>query len=200
VTVRGGNGVAGELIGRCANGRGFRPDLRRPDVGVRCCAGEVNTFEVVLDVTRGQPLRLASPLDERLAQELGQLAPEEVRGAEDARPEQRFTVERLWIWHPLGNEELMLGGGCAHPLGEKARCGILVARMRFDKPALLSFVPSDWWTPTLGEADSPRELFLYGGDHAGAFRRRVSYEWGRIGVAEKERKRKRKGKREPVFD
>lgn len=200
VTVRGGNGVSGELIGRCAHGRGIRPDLRRPDVGVRCCAGDVNTFEVVLDVTRGQPLRLQTPLDDNLAQQLAQIAPEEVRGAEDARPEERFVVERVWVWHPLGNEELLLGGGCAHPAGQKARCGIVVARMRFDKPVLLSLVPSDWWTPTLGEADSPRELYLYGGDHEGAFRRRMSYEWGRIGVADKERKRKRKGKREPTFD
>jgi hypothetical protein len=200
VAVRGGNGIQGDLIGRCANGRGLRPDRRRPDLGVRCCAGEVNTFEVVLDVTRGQPLRLVSPMDERIAPQLEQLAPEEAEGAEGAPPEQRFTVERLWIWHPLGNEELVLGGGCAHPLGQKARCGIVVARMRFDKAVLLSFVPSDWWTPTLGETDSPRELFLHGGDHEGAFRRRVSYEWGRIGVAGKERKRKRKGKREPVFD
>lgn len=200
VTLRGGNGVAGELIGRCAHGRAARPDARRNDVGVRCCAGEPNTFEVVLDVTRGQPLRLLSPPDERLAAQLAEFPPEEVRGPAGARAEERFAVERTWVWHPLGNEELLLGGGCAHPLGRKARCGVVVARMRFDKPVLLSFVPSDWWTPTLGEADSPRELHLYGGDHEGAFRRRVSYEWGRIGVADKERKKKRKGRREPTFD
>jgi hypothetical protein len=200
VTLRGGNGVAGELLGRCAHGRAARPDARRNDVGVRCCAGEPNTFEVVLNVTRGQPLRLISPPDERLAAQLAELPPEEVRGPAGARPEERFAVERIWVWHPLGNEELLLGGGCARPIGRKARCGIVAARMRFDKPVLLSFVPSDWWTPTLGEADSPRELHLYGGDHEGAFRRRVSYEWGRIGVADKERKKKRKGRREPTFD
>lgn len=213
VTVRGGNGPAGELIGRCANGRGVRGDARRPDIGVRCCAGEVNSFEVVLEVTRGQPLRL-QPVDDRIAPQLEQLIPEEVRAAaRGAPPEDQFKVERMWMWHPLGNEELYLGGGCAHPGGAssepgrggrrgeaKAVCGIVVARMRFDTAVLLSFVPSDWWTPTLGETETARELFLYGGDHEGAFRRRVSYEWGRIGAAEKERKRKHKGQREPSFD
>jgi formylglycine-generating enzyme required for sulfatase activity len=199
VTVRGGNGPAGELIGRCANGRGVKAEARRPDVGVRCCAGEVNSFEVVLEVTRGQPLRL-QPLDDRIAPQLEQLAPEEVRAAvRSLGPDEQFKVERLWVWHPLGNEELVVGGGCAHPAG-KAICGLVIARMRYDTAILLAFVPSDWWTPTLGETDTARELFLYGGDHAGAFRKRVSYEWGRIAAAEKERKRKHKGQREPAFD
>ncbi len=176
------------------------PKTRRPEIGVRCCAGEPNSFEVVLEVTRGQPLRLQQP-DDRVAPGLQRLVPEEIRAAtRDASPEDQFKVERIWTWHPLGNEELVLGGGCAHPPGHKAMCGVVVARMRFDEPVLLAFLSSDWWTPTLGETDTPRELFLYGGDHAGAFRRRVSYEWGRIGAADKERKRKRKGRREPTFD
>jgi hypothetical protein len=200
VTLRGGNGPAGELIGRCANGRGVKPDVRRLDVGVRCCAGEVNSFEVMLSVTRGQPLRLLQP-DDRLTHELEQLVPDEVRdAARSQRPEEQFKVERVWMWHPLGNEELYLGGGCARPAASKAVCGLIVARMRSESAARLSFVSTDWWQPTLGETDTPRELFLYGGDHEGAFRRKVSYEWGRIGAADKERKRKRKGKREPTFD
>ena len=39
-------------------------DARREDVGVRCCAGEPNTFEVVLSVTRGEPLRWQPPDDQ----------------------------------------------------------------------------------------------------------------------------------------
>jgi hypothetical protein len=38
-----------------------------------------------------------------------------------------------------------------------------------------------------------------GGDRNGAFRRRVSYAWGRIAVAEKERKKRRKGFKEPTY-
>ena len=112
-----------------------------------------------------------------------------------------FKIERVWTWHPLGNEELVVGGGCAHPGGipspkaasgsESALCGLLIGRIRFETATLLAWVPSDWWTPTLSESETPRELFLHGGDRNGAFRKRVSYAWGRIAVGEKERKKTR---------
>jgi hypothetical protein len=105
----------------------------------------------------------------------------------------------MWIWHPLGNEELVLGGGCAHPEGHAA-CGVVIARVRFETPALLAFVSSDWWQPTLGEADGAREVFLNGGDRNGAFRRKVSYEWGKIGVRDKERKKKLRGRKDPAYE
>lgn len=200
VTARGGNGVAGELLGRCANGRGLRPDVKRPDVGVRCCAGEPNSFEVILSVTRGEPLRWQPP-DGRVAPELEKLVPADVADAvRGRRAEDQFKVERMWVWHPLGNEELQIGGGCAHPAGANAMCGLVIARLGSGGPTALAFVSSDWWTPTLGETETARELFLYGGDRGGAFRRRVSYAWGRITAAEKERKKKRKGKPQPTFD
>ncbi|AUX31106.1 MULTISPECIES: SUMF1/EgtB/PvdO family nonheme iron enzyme [Sorangium] len=219
VTLRGGNGPSGDLVGRCAHGRGVKPDTRRPEVGVRCCAGEVNSFEVVLDVKRDRPLRLEPLVDPRAAAQLAELAPEEARAAAQAgSPEATFKVERMWTWHPRGNEELVLGGGCARPggakeeargrgkrakrarPGDKATCGLLVARMRLSTPALLAFVSTDLWEPTLGETDSPRELLLYGGDALGVFRRRITYEWGKIGVADKERKRRHKGRRGLSFD
>lgn len=198
IAARGGNGIAGELVGRCANGRGVARDSRREDVGVRCCAGEANTFEVVLDITRGEPLKW-QPLEDHLGSLLEKLVPEAVTAkTAGRRAEDQFKMERLWVWHPLGNEELLVGGGCAHP-GEVASCGVVVARMRFETPVALAFVPSDWWQPTLSEAESPRELFLHGGDRAGAFRRRVSYAWGRIVLGDKERKKRRKGQREASY-
>lgn len=199
VAIRGGNGIQGELIGRCANGRGIRPDVKRPDVGVRCCAGEANSFEVVLSVTRGEPLKWQAP-DARIAPLLEKLAPPEIQAAvRGRRAEAQFRVERMWIWHPLGNEELYVGGGCAHPPGD-AMCGIVIARMRYEAPMLLMFVGSELWQPTVGETETAREIFLHGGDRNGAFRRRVSYEWGKISAGPKERKKRRKGKREATYD
>jgi sulfatase modifying factor 1 len=204
VALRGGNGTPGELVGRCANGRGVKPTQRIEDAGVRCCAGEPNTFEVVLEVTRGEPLRWL-PNDVRIARELDKLVPEAVLAAtRGGRPEDRFTIARVWVWHPLGNEELVMAGGCAHPsgtaprasTGEGALCGVLIGRIRFETASLLAWVPSDWWTPTLSEAETPRELFLHGGDRNGAFRKRVSYAWGRIVVGEKERKLPRRAPRD----
>lgn len=198
-TIRGGNAPEGELVGRCANGRGLRVDARREDLGLRCCAGEPNSFEVVLSVSRGAPLTY-KPNDTKIGPALLALVPDDIREAtRDRKPADQFQVERVWIWHPLGNEELLLGGGCAKPKG-RARCGVIVARMRFDAPVSMGFVPTDRWTPTIGETDKARELFVYGGDNQGAFRKRLSYEWGKLGVSDKERKKKHKGRKEPEWD
>ena len=198
VSVRGGNAVTGELVGRCANGRGVKADARREDIGVRCCAGEPNSFEVVLQVTRGEPLHWQPP-DDHVSPELEKILPEEIVAALSGRKtDDHFKIERVWIWHPLGNEEIVVGGGCAHP-GEHALCGIIIGRMRAGAASRLAWVPTDWWQPTLGEGESARELYLHGGDRNGAFRKKVSYAWGRIALGEKERKKKRKGRKDPSY-
>jgi hypothetical protein len=151
-------------------------------------------------VTRGEPLRWQAP-DEHLTPRLLALVPDEVIAAgARGRPEARFRIERQWIWHPLGNEELVIGGGCARQ-GEKerARCGVVIARVHTETAVSLAWVPTEYWQPTLTESDTARELFLIGGDKNGAFRKRVSYAWGRIAVGEKERKKKRKGAKDGTF-
>jgi hypothetical protein len=197
-TLRGGNAPQGELVGRCANGKGMKADQRRGDVGFRCCAGEPNSFEVVLNVSRGTPLTFQHG-DTKIGPALEALVPEELREvAKKRRAEDQYAVERVWTWHPLGNEELLLGGGCAKG-ADHAHCGVIVARMRFDVPVFMSFVPTELWQPVIGETETARELFVYGGDDNGAFRRRLSYEWGKIGIGDKERKKKRKGRKEPTW-
>jgi hypothetical protein len=200
MATRGGNGAPGELLGRCANGRGIKAEAKREDLGVRCCAGDPNTFEVVLSVTRGEPLKWQPP-DDRLAPQLEKLVPEDVIAAGNTgKPDDRFKIERVWAWHPLGNEDLWIAGGCARPgAKENARCGVVIARMRAGLVSSLAWVASEWWQPTIGEADTAREIFLMGGDRNGAFRRRVSYAWGRIAIGDKERKKKRKGHKEPTW-
>ncbi|APR80678.1 serine/threonine kinase [Minicystis rosea] len=194
VSLRGGNGAAGELVGRCANGRAQKPDTRREDVGVRCCAGDPNTFEVVLSVSRGDPLKW-QPAEDRIAPQLEKLVPAEVQEGD-----RKLKIERIWAWHPLGNEELWIGGGCVRPgAKEHAHCGVVIGRMHFDTAVALSWVSSEYWQPTILEAEGAREIFLIGGDRNGAFRRRVTYAWGRITIADKERKKRRKGEKEPRF-
>lgn len=187
VAVRGGNGEDGELIGRCANARPMSPDARDPLVGLRCCAGAVNPARVALSVERGSELAYR-PFDPRIAEQLAALVPEDLTKAVANRPAaDQFRVERLWMWRPIGNEELVVGGGCAHPPVHDA-CGVVVARLS-GEPELLAFVSSDWWIPTVGEHEDPRTLFLYGGDRGGAFRKPMIYAWGRIREGDKYRKK-----------
>ncbi len=188
VAVRGGNGMEGELIARCANARGYAPEKQGHSVGVRCCAGQVNDAAVVLEVNQGSELAYR-PFDPRIARKLEPLVPKDVfdrvRGGAAGEP---FKVERLWMWRPIGNEELIIGGGCARAPREDA-CGIVIARLFAGEPELLSFVSSEWWIPTVGEHEEHRTLYIYGGDRGGAFRRPVIYKWGRIGEGEKTRRR-----------
>jgi formylglycine-generating enzyme len=188
VAVRGGNGDDGELIGRCANARGMSPGKRDPRVGLRCCAGETNAPTVALAVTRGSELAYR-PFDPRIGRALEDFVPDEIKALVKGRPAaDGFRIERLWMWRPIGNEELIIGGGCAHPPGHDA-CGIVVARPVGSEISKLAFVSSDWWIPTVGEHESDRTLYLYGGDIGGAYRKPVIYEWGRIGEGPKQRKK-----------
>ncbi len=189
VAVRGGNGAEGELIGRCANGRAVHPGKADGRIGVRCCAGEVNPAVVDLSVARGSVLGYRRH-DPAIAASLAALAPADLhRRVKALPPSAQFTVERLWMWRPIGNEVAIIGGGCAHPPANDA-CGVVIARWREGKePELLSFVSSDWWIPTVGEHEEERRLFLYGGDIGGAYRKAIIYEWGRIGEGGKYRKK-----------
>jgi formylglycine-generating enzyme len=185
VAVRGGNGKEGALIGRCANARAMGPNERDGGVGVRCCAGEVNAAEVELEVTQKADL-LWKPPDAKMAEQLGAVVPDELKKTD--RGAQRFRVERLWVWRPIGNEELMIAGGCARRPGADA-CGIEVVRMNDKGPEALAFVSSDEWIPTVGRHALARGVYVYGGDHLGAFRKPVLFDWGKVNDGGKERKK-----------
>ncbi|HTJ80363.1 MAG TPA: SUMF1/EgtB/PvdO family nonheme iron enzyme [Polyangiaceae bacterium] len=203
VAIRGGSSSKSELVGRCANGRGVRPDTKRVDLGVRCCAGPANTPEVSLSVDRGAALRLRIG-DDALAkrfetaiealpslEEETDLAKEIAQNKPAGHDAASFQVERTWTWHPLGNEELVLAGGCSAP---PKKCGLFVARDTEAGLSLLALVATDEWQPTIGETESSREIFVHGGDDNGAFRKRLAYDWGRLSVGDKQRKKKHKGK------
>ena len=199
LAVRGGNGPRGELVARCAHGRAEDATSKGHDVGVRCCAGEKNTFAVKLDIKRADPLKWDPP-DPVTAAVLANLLPEELGPrSKTLRREQTMVVERRWVWHPLGNEELVVAGGCAH-LGRQPSCGVAVIRMGPQGSERLEYIASDLWQPILSESGNARELFVNGGDINGAFRRKLSYDWGRIGLGPKERKHRHPGSAKPSYD
>ena len=105
MAVRGGNSEAGELVGRCANAMALAPASRRPDLGVRCCAGDVNRAEVT---PRGHPQERRSSrattigAADRARRAVRDKAPAELPAIKP------FRIDRVWLWHPVGNEELLV--------------------------------------------------------------------------------------------
>jgi hypothetical protein len=185
VTVRGGNATVGELVGRCANAMGRPPDEPSGVVGFRCCAGPENDAKVNLVIKRGTKLEAREHVDRRIAEQIApQLA--KLAGPELERPSD-FRFERMWLWRPIGNEELVVLGGCAG-LGKQPACGIVVTRFDLDRATPLAWASSGHWVPNVHVDRDPRDLWLFGGDALGSFRRLVGYVFGRVSVGVRERR------------
>lgn len=199
VTVRGGNGVQGPLVGRCANAKPMAPGAKSGTTGFRCCAGDRNNAEVVLDVVGRKGLDSKDRPDLELMRRLVAVMP---AGADqDLGKDQKFVPDRMWVWHPMGNEELVVVGGCVrarNPL----RCGVIVGRQSFDSMSSLAWVSSGHWFPSLHPEKDPKDVWLLGGDEIGRYKRLIAYTWGEVRVGPKERrlpklpiKKKTKGKK-----
>ncbi|HKQ68297.1 MAG TPA: SUMF1/EgtB/PvdO family nonheme iron enzyme [Polyangiaceae bacterium] len=183
-TARGGNSEAGELTGRCANAMAVAPNTRRADLSVRCCAGDANAAEVKLTVVRGktlEPIFSEPALVNRLALAVRAEPPPELPAGE------KFRIDRVWRWHPVGNEELLVAAGCSKSSPHLA-CGVGVFRARAsdEEPELLAMASSGWWMAVV-KTDRDHDLWVYGGNQVGSFRRRVAYVWGRIVMGDPER-------------
>jgi hypothetical protein len=183
---RGGNSEAGELTGRCANALAVAPSSRRSDLGARCCAGNINLAEVRLAVTRKKALEprwndpeLVAALTDAVREKL---PPELPVG----KP---FKIDRVWFWHPIGNEELLVAAGCSR-LTAHLVCGVGVFRPKSGgdgAPGLVAFASSGWWMPVVKTDHRDHDLWVFGGDGNSSFRKRVAYVWGRVALGEPER-------------
>lgn len=183
VTLRGGNSSAGELAGRCANAMA-RPALSKaPSIGFRCCAGAENEAKVELHVDRKTPLE-ARELDAELARKLEAALPDEARA--ELRHDESFHAARAWLWHPIGNEELVVAGGCT---GENRgrECGVVVVRLVLGAPVALAWAGSGRYVPSLKLENDPRYLWVYGGDERSHYRHLLTYAWGRVVEGEVQR-------------
>jgi hypothetical protein len=184
-TVRGGNGTAGEIVGRCANGEGKPGATKSGNIGFRCCAGPANTAEVVLQVRWGPRLDILPRHDAKLAARLLGVLPEEALQALKRGGTPR--VDRMWHWRPVANEELIAASVCAG-LGYRPSCGILVARDQLGRASFVAWAPSGYMQPTLHMDYDPRDVWLLGADEQGRYKRLVAYAWGRVTVHGEERR------------
>jgi sulfatase modifying factor 1 len=194
VSVRGGNGQDGELIGRCANAAAQSPRAKSQSIALRCCAGPRNEAEVALHIERGPKLERQEPSDAAMARlVLDSAPPEATKFFGELGP---VKVERTWIWRPTGNEKLVAVGGCARS-GKRTACGVLVGRRTLNRCRVLAWASSARWVPSLYVDRDARDIWLIGGDLRGRFRVLLRYAWGRLHVGPPERKvpRRRRARR-----
>jgi formylglycine-generating enzyme required for sulfatase activity len=186
VVLRGGNGDAGDVIGRCANALARAPSKASSQIGFRCCTGEPNDAVVSVTLERGgRTIDRRERLDKYLTDKLESLVPEDVRAALVGVG--TWEVEALWDWRPNHNARFVAAGGCAGS-GLARRCGALVSEMVAGQPQPMAWVWSGIWPPNARLKADPRLLWIYGGDRRSPIRQPAIFEWGRLRVGELERR------------
>lgn len=173
--LRGGNSVAGELVGRCANALARKPSTKASTMGFRCCAGPKNAQEVVLE-TKGTPSIAAASPERRDAWK------GDVSTVLDNTPIDLRTL-RAWTWIPVANEELVIAGGCN---GASPRvCALVVGREDDRGDDGVSHVVLAKFTAGRDPAEISRltdlrHLRFRALDHIGIVSRDITYAYGRI--------------------
>ncbi len=177
--LRGGNSVAGELVGRCANAIARDPAKKAPTMGFRCCSGSKSMAEVRLELI-GTPGFGMVP-----SSTLGHVASVALASAIGCAPADVPSEKAHgWAWIPVANEELRVFVGCADPKGESGPgCGVGITR----GDMLLAQISTGTSMPEVARNGSPRHLRVRGLDQRGTFSREVTYIYGRIEVTEPKR-------------
>jgi hypothetical protein len=197
-TIRGGNSTAGEIVGRCANGEGRPAGEKSGSIGFRCCAGEPNTAEVILEIRHGARLDPVEKLELTLVTRLLAALPDDARATLERGGRPR--VDKVWYWRPVANEEFVTASICAG-IGVRPACGVLVTRVELGRMSVAAWASSGYVPPSLHLDRDPRDVWILGGDERGRYKRLIAYSWGRIivhpedrrvGALPKERKRKSK--------
>jgi formylglycine-generating enzyme required for sulfatase activity len=173
--LRGGNSLAGELVGRCSNAIARAPSKKSPTMGFRCCAGPKNVAEVKLDLSGTPGLALGTaaqgaPLSAAL------LAAATGGGA---ALDPKFA--HVWTWIPVANESLLVTMGCTEA---PRSCAIVVGRPSGEVVTTLAS-GKDLSEVTRG-ADA-RHLRIRSLDARGVYSREVTYLYGRVDVGEPKR-------------
>ncbi len=188
--LKGGNAVAGEIAGRCANSLARPPTTKSPAMGFRCCAGVRNEAKVELS-TKVLPALERSMKTAELAapwlpfaRETWPLRNPEALGAAP------FAFVHAFVWHPVANETLVAASGCARD-APRRRCGLLVGRTLAGTDGTVSddggtpvrvlmHVDTGFEAAEVAEVGDAKRLRLKGLDATSAYLRDFTYAFGRI--------------------
>lgn len=184
VTTRGGNGVPGEVFGRCANAEALPKSAKSGTVGFRCCAGPESVLSVELREFSTPGLFPLAPGDDARADLLLGKMPSSMRA--ELETGGLVRKERAWTFVPVPNEELLLVAACGRGRPHAA-CGLVVGRVAPGSLEVLGFAATGRVVPML-HRPGPRELiWVVGGDQQGATKRLLSYRFGEIHLSEMSR-------------
>jgi formylglycine-generating enzyme required for sulfatase activity len=192
VSLRGGNSVDGEIVGRCANARAERPTSPSGTIGFRCCAGPPNTIEVVLDIRRGDSLELLRRIDKQQLAQIIDALPASASAELGSRA--GLGVDHQWRWRPIGNEELFATRICSG-LGRRPACGVTITRTVLGQVSFLAWASSRHWLPSVETDRDPRDLWMIGGDETGTYQRLIQYRFGSVVVTPEEHRLREKKKK-----
>jgi hypothetical protein len=184
MTLRGGNGIAGELVGRCANAESADPNTRALEIGFRCCKGPENAAEVVIAGGRADALeRIDRVNDAQFRRVVGQ-----IRGDDAAEVgSRRLMVHRAFVWRPISNEQLLVFTACTDgPMPQ--HCGLLVGRDAPGAPTALGWASTGYVPSSLHMDEHAENIWVLGLDPQGRFKRLVRYQAGLVLVGPKERR------------
>lgn len=179
--LRGGNSVAGELAGRCANGIGRVPTQKSPTMGFRCCKGDVSPAKVDLKLSTG---RILEPLAKADPAHVGRVARSPNGGVVAAG--KGFFVTSTWSWRPVPNEVLQVASGCAGAEhGKPFGCALVVYRADDSQDVPLAAVPVDVGIVEMAVAGEPKHIRVRGlQSKGGLIARDVTYAYGRVYISE----------------
>lgn len=175
--LRGGNAVAGALVGRCANALARSPKQKGPTMGWRCCAGDANDAEVELELDGGPALQALSQAEALRAVAILSSVP----GAK--------VVGTMWIggagwkWRPVANDRLLVLAGCTRaPAPAQGSCAFAV--LREPGHAVVVATPTDRMVVDVSVAGDRRKLRAIGFDSVGSYVRDLTYAYGAVDLGE----------------
>lgn len=175
--LRGGNAVAGELVGRCANGLARPPKQKGATMGFRCCAGQKNDAEVELALDSGPALVGITKADAlHFVTSLGSAPSAKVTST-------AWVAAAGWRWRPVANEKLLVVSGCTWaPAPQQGSCAFGV--LREPERDVIFATSTDRMIVAVELAGDRRKLRTVGFDSVGSYLRDLTYTYGTADFSE----------------